>query len=70
MIATLRFVTANSPARNSQMAAFALPFSGAAVILILREPSGSRPTTSFFELFGITFNVSSNLPFVRRSAQK
>jgi hypothetical protein len=40
-----------------QIAAFALPFSGAARIFSFTDPSSSTPTISFLELFGITFHV-------------
>ena len=61
-ISTFRFGTPNSSARNSQIAAFAFPFSGAAVIFTFSDPSSSTPTISFRELFGITFNIKSRFP--------
>ena len=61
-ISTFRFGTPKKSARNSQMAALALPFSGAAVIFTFNVPSSSTPTISLRELLGITFSVKVRLP--------
>ena len=68
-ISTFRFGTPNSSARKAQIAAFAFPFSGAAVTFTFSDPSGCSPTISFRELLGTTFNARSRTPLDRSSAK-